>query len=113
MKREERAQQIWQVLVSAAHNHQIITYGELASLIGMGPGTLAGPLGCVMYYCEQNRIPPLTALVVQKKGGKPGHGLTSVNPKALDVNRQKVFAFRWFQRLPPSAQELADAHAAG
>lgn len=38
MKREQRAQQIWQVLVSAAQNHQIITYEELSALIGMGPG---------------------------------------------------------------------------
>lgn len=113
MKREERAQQVWQVLVSSAHNHQIITYGALAELIEMGPGTLAGPLGCVMHYCEQNRFPPLTALVVQKKLGKPGEGLTSVNPKTLDANRQKVFAFRWFERIPPSAQDFADAYAGG
>ena len=113
MKREERAQQVWQVLTSAAHNHQIITYGRLAELIGMGPGTLAGPLGCIMYFCEQQGLPPLTALVVQKRGGRPGQGLTSVNPKEIDEQRQKVYACWWFRRLPPSAQDFAEAYVEG
>jgi hypothetical protein len=79
----------------------------------MGAGTLAGPLGCIMYYCEQQNLPPLTALVVKKKGGKPGSGLISVQPSDLDARRQDVFREEWFKRLPPSAQELETAHENG
>jgi hypothetical protein len=110
MKREERAAQIWQVLTSAAHNRQIITYEEVARLIGMGPGTLAGPLGCIMYYCEQQGLPPLTSLVVKKRVGRPGVGLTSVRASELDAKRQEVFRHRWFRRLPPSPLSLATAY---
>jgi alkylated DNA nucleotide flippase Atl1 len=113
VKREERAQQIWQVLVSAAHDHQIITYAEVADLIGMGAGTLAGPLGCVMYYCQQQGLPALTSVVVRKQAGTPGVGLTSVEPDQLDSERQKVFRRTWFDNVPPSADALAKAYSAG
>lgn len=113
MKREERAQQAWLVLVSAAHNRQIVTYEDLASHIGMGAGTLAGPLGCIMHYCDQSGLPPLTSLVVRKKGGRPGSGLSKVRPADIDAKRQEVFRYRWFKRLPPSAEEFAIAFSNG
>lgn len=80
---------------------------QSAKTIGMGPGTLAGPLGCVMYYCALHKLPPLTALVVRKSGGRPGVGLTT----SEDVNkdRERVYGFNWFKRLPPSAEELSEA----
>jgi alkylated DNA nucleotide flippase Atl1 len=109
MTKSERAQQVWQVLVSAAHNRQVFTYGILANLIGMGPGTLARPLGCVMKYCEQQGLPPLTVLVVGKKTGTPGSGLETVDPRHKDEQREKVFQYKWFIRLPPSAEHLEAA----
>jgi hypothetical protein len=111
MTRSERGQQIWQVLVSAAHNRQILTYKLLAELIGMGPGTLATPLGTVMFYCKQRRLPPLTMLVVNSKMGKPGRGL----PQPGDQNRERerVFGYYWFKALPPSAPELEQAYKRG
>ena len=37
-----RALQIWQILISAAHNRQILTYGMLARMLGYeGAGVLA------------------------------------------------------------------------
>jgi hypothetical protein len=78
MKRQERAMQIWQVLIGAAHYRKKLTYGRLGKLIGMGAGTLAQTLGYVMRYCEKNDLPPLTVLVVNKVEGKPGSGLTTI-----------------------------------
>jgi hypothetical protein len=37
-----RAIQIWQVLISAAHNRQVLTYGIVADLIGVGQGRQRG-----------------------------------------------------------------------
>lgn len=34
MKRSERAMQVWQILVAAAHNRQSLTYGHVTSLRG-------------------------------------------------------------------------------
>ena len=112
MTRAERAAQIWQVLVSAAHHRQILTYEILADLIGIGPegkgaGTLAQPLGHVMEYCRANGLPPLTVLVVNKGTGQPGSGLTTI--KELHSDRERVFAHQWLRLRPPQVGELANS----
>lgn len=102
--RLERALQIWQVLISAAHNRQVLTYEIVADLIGVGTdgkGAIAMKfyLGILMRYCEANRLPPITALVVRKGLGRPGGGLRTLS-KNPDKDRENVFAFEWFKRGP-------------
>lgn len=109
MTSAERGMQIWVVLCGCAHNRQTITYKDLAQLIGMGAGTLARPLGHVMRYCESNDLPALTSLVVKTGGGKPGTGLTSVQPGAMDAMRERVFRHNWYDRLPPAVINLEGA----
>lgn len=98
----ERAVQVWRVLICAAHNRQTLTYEQLAKLIGMGDkgylvtGGPRGPLGGVYYYCERNKLPPLTCLVVGKNTGRPGEDFPG-----LDRQRERVFNYQWF-RLPPA-----------
>lgn len=109
MTRIERAAQVWQVLVAAAHYRQVLTYELLADMMGMGPegkgaGTLAQTLGVIMRYCDANKLPPLTVLVVNKKTGQPGRGLTTV--KELHTDREKVFAHMWYQMAPLQMEEL-------
>ncbi len=111
MTKVERATQIWPVLVAAAHNRQVLTYGLLADTIRMGPpgkgaGTLAHPLGVIMRYCKANRLPPLTVLVVNKTTGQPGKGLKTI--KELHTDRERVFRYRWYEALPPQISELQD-----
>ena len=54
------ALQIWLILIGKASNRQTITYGSLAEMLGFeGAGTLARMLGHVMFYCQQNELPPL------------------------------------------------------
>jgi len=68
-----RAVQIWQILISKAHNRQTITYGILADLLGFkGAGVFAYKLNHIMNFCIQNNLPHLTVLVVNKETGKPG-----------------------------------------
>jgi uncharacterized protein involved in copper resistance len=98
MKRSERAMQIWQILISAAHNRQVLTYKIVGELTGMGSGTQVQTLGIIMRYCKSKRLPPLTSLVVNKATGKPGEGLTTV--VKLDRDREMVFGYNWFARQP-------------
>jgi hypothetical protein len=97
--REERALQIWQVLIGAAHHRQTITYDMLNELIDMG-GTivLSKPLDLIMQYCRDHDLPPLTVLVVGKHTGVPGPGLTTVTD--TDADRERVFGYPWYA-LPP------------
>jgi hypothetical protein len=100
MTSAERAVQIWQVLIGAAHHRQTITYEELTKLIGMGDKGFViagkkGPLGRVAWYCERKGYPPLTCLVVGRNTGRPGTEFSD-----LDVQREKVFEKPWYN-LPP------------
>jgi hypothetical protein len=110
MDKYDRALQIWQVLISAAHNRQILTYEIVAELIGLGrQGAIAiGPayLGILKSYCIANRLPPITALIVKKKGGKPGAGLSDALTKHPDEDREKVFTRQWFKMKPLTRLDL-------
>ena len=109
-RNEARAQQIWQILLSAAHNRQVITYKILAKLIGYkGGGVLGDPLAYIAYWCKDNELPPLTSLVVNEKTGLPGEGIPI---KKAPTYREKVYAFDWFKIVPPTREELRQSYEA-
>jgi len=100
----ERALQIWQILISAAHNRQVLTYEIVGKHIGLGPQALANHLGHIMNHCDRNGLPPLTVLVVKKGPGRPGKGLTTT--KNLDEDRERVFTHNWFGLKPLETTDL-------
>ena len=103
-----RALQIWLILIGKAHNRQTMTYEQLAELLGYGgAGTMAQLLGHVYHFCSQNELPPLTALVVNKKTGLPGQGLPATD---LHAQRELVFRYRWYEMFPPTLEQLAQAY---
>jgi hypothetical protein len=109
--RPARGLQIWQILIGKAHNRQTITYGQLAELLGFeGAQVLAQPLGHVYYYCQQRKLPLLTAIVVKQDSGLPGHDLSGVD---LNRSREDVFAFDWYGIWPPTPDELRAAYEQG
>jgi hypothetical protein len=93
-------------------NRQTLTYKRLANYMwhGKGAGVLANSLGHVAYFCILNRLPPLTSLVVNEKTGLPGDGIPI--EKSLS-KREKVFAFDWFDIMPPTPEELRSAASEG
>ncbi|MCE7894835.1 MAG: hypothetical protein DYH12_34885 [Sorangiineae bacterium PRO1] len=100
--------QIWQILVGSAFRRELLTYSDVAERCGHNSKrVLAKQLGRIMYYCSQNKLPPLTALVVGKTAGKPGRGLAYAGD--LDRHRERVFATRWYLIYPPTAEELRAA----
>lgn len=106
-----RALQIWQILIGKAHNRQILTYGMLAKMLGLkGAEILAQPLGHIMWYCQQNNLPPLTILVVNQDTGLPGKGLTGTR---LDADRESVFRYDWYSLVPPTPDALREAYVEG
>lgn len=102
-----RAQQIWQILISYASNKQLVTYGELADIIGFGgAGVLAHPLGHIMNYCQKNELPPLTSIVINQESGAPGVGLTAIQEyNSLDLARIDVFHYEWYKIIPPVVED--------
>jgi len=106
--RPERAQQIWLILIGKAANKQLMTYKELAEILGYkGSGVFADTLDHIACYCIQNNLPGLTCLVVNEETGVPGGGIPVADPEA---ERMKVFSNQWYKLFPPSPSELKEAY---
>ena len=98
--REIRTRKAWQVLVARATNRQTITYGELVALIGhpRSARTIGrGDLDPISQYCAENAMPDITAIVVQKRTGRPALVRTV---KDVDAERELVYEYRWFAATP-------------
>lgn len=104
----ERALQAWIILVGMAMRRETTTYKRLSvKMFGHeAPGVLATILGHIMYFCEQNALPPLTALVVNTETGRPGDGLNCDEPEAA---RERIFAYDWYDCYPPKVRQLEEA----
>lgn len=110
-KHPARAVQAWQILVSAAMNRQTLTYKKLAMLMygRNAAGVLDKILGHIAYYCIDNKLPPLTSIVVGKRRGTPGRDIPIVFSK-LDKERERVYAGDWYDVYPPSAEKLHESY---
>ncbi|MEK7780321.1 MAG: hypothetical protein AAB370_02335 [Verrucomicrobiota bacterium] len=104
MTKYERAQQLWSILVLAARNRQVLTYGMIEKATGLVRPSIGQMLSPIQNYCLNRKLPPLTILVVKDKSGMPGDGFIAAAdiPKA----QQDVFAYDWFDWGCPQTPEL-------
>ena len=107
MKINERAWQTWPVLTLAARNRQILTYQILGRLTGMQARGLGQVLEQIQSYCLLNKLPPLSALVVNKGTGLPSIGFVATTdaPRAF----VEVFEHDWLGTACPTPDQLAEA----
>jgi hypothetical protein len=104
-----RALQAWQYLIGKAANRQIVKYDELSLLMGYPTNNpLAYILGCIMSFCRQNNLPPLTVIVVGRYG-VPGEGFTAEKMEDYPQRREDVFNYPWFKIFPPTIDEFQKA----
>ena len=108
-KSSVRALQAWQYLIGKAANRQLVQYDELSELMGYPDNRPLGSiLGCIMFYCKQNKMPPLTLIVVNKSG-VPGSGFTAEVLKNYPKRREAVFDFSWYKMIPPTIDQFQQA----
>lgn len=107
MNVSERAWQVWSLLAFAARNRQTLTYEIVAQLTGMATPGLGAVLEPIQSYCLLNKLPALSALVVNKGTGLPGTGFIA----AEDVPREfiRIFNQDWLAVGCPSPDALAEA----
>ena len=72
-------------------------------------GVLNRILGHIGFYCNDNKLPILTSIVVGKKRGAPGKAIP-IDLVKIDQEREKVYKKDWFNIYPPTAEELSAAH---
>ncbi|UOF13020.1 hypothetical protein IEQ11_14755 [Lysobacter capsici] len=108
----DRALQAWQILISAAMSRQTLTYKGLSRLMYQkdAAGVLDKILGHVAFFCKDHRLPALTSIVVGKGRGTPGADIP-VNPSIMDRAREQVYAYDWYNVVPPAPAELAASFA--
>lgn len=103
----ERAVQAWIILVGAAMNRQTLTYEGLSERMYQkkAAGVLDAILGHIAFYCNHKELPALTSIVVGKKRGTPGADIP-IDLAQRDAERERVYAFDWFDVYPPTSAEL-------
>lgn len=108
-----RAVQAWQILVGRARDRQTLTYESLSEVMFQKPaaGVLAAILGHIAFFCGDEGLPPLNCIVVGKHVGTPGHGIPT-NPADVDAERERVYAYDWFNLYPPTESALKAAYDA-
>lgn len=107
-----RALQAWQILVGKAMNRQTITYEGLSKLMysKSAAGVLASILGHVAFFCNENGLPPLTAIVVNSTSGLPGEHIPVDDLAKLNEKREEVYRHDWYDVYPPSEDDLGAAY---
>jgi putative restriction endonuclease len=108
MTREERAQQLWSVLVLAAHNRQVFTYEIVGQSCGLPAPSIGDFLRPIQQYCTENGLPPLTSIIVNKNTGLPGGGFIAA--ENVPLAQMQTFSRNWLEEQAPSAEQLADAY---
>jgi len=86
---------LWPHLVEAGKARQTITYTEAAQVIGTNPLSVGHALGPIQAYCLENRLAPLTVVVVGKTSGLPGDGFIAWNAQDLPSASEAVRLQNW------------------
>lgn len=107
MRREERAQQLWSILVLAARNRQVLTYELVAQACGVPAPSIGDFLRPIQQLCTEKDLPPITSLIVNKSTGLPGDGFLAEN---VPIAQIQSFAHDWLAFQAPSAEDFADAY---
>ncbi len=96
VNQEERAYRAWKILATVASNSNgLITYGELAKEIGVHPRAVRYVLGVIQAYCLDQKLPPLTILVVNAQNGAPSSGFIAWDVEDLPEGLRKVRKYAW------------------
>jgi alkylated DNA nucleotide flippase Atl1 len=111
MTATQRAQQFWSVLVFAAREQKVVSYGMLARMTGMA-NEGGRELGYIFYYCKKNKLPLLNLLAINKDTGRPSKGRPA-NLSDLPVQQARVFVYDWLKHGVPPIKALEEAEKWG
>lgn len=98
---ENAANVLWPELVKAAKNKKLLYYNELAPLIKTNSLSVGRGLDPIQNYCLEAKLPPITAIVVNKATKKPGDGFIAWDIDNLKDAFSAVFNYDWQHMLNP------------
>ncbi len=99
---EKRARKAWKYLVKLAQSGETTTYGEVAGRQGLHHRSAQWFLGVIQRECRQRGLPPLQALVVNKRTGRPGGGYVASARSGRGYRKavRAVQAYKWSKAAP-------------
>ena len=98
-----RAKRAWPYLAKRANSgKEPYTYKELCDKLGLHHRAAGFFLGVIQEHCHKNKLPPLQALVVNKKTRLPGSGYygSQRNHASHQKALNKVRAKQWQIKAP-------------
>jgi putative restriction endonuclease len=99
----QRAAQAWPVLTETASQGTKISYLHLAQRLGIHHRPIRFVLAVIQDHCLNEKLPPLTILVVSQGRGLPGEGFIAWNVDDLDEGYRLVYAYPWGELPNPFA----------
>jgi putative restriction endonuclease len=95
VRRYELANLAWPELVHAAREGRLMTYKDLAPVLGF---RAARPVKFAMWpiqdLCIEKKLPPLTSIVINSATGRPGQGFVAWSGDPAEA-QNAVFEFDW------------------
>ena len=97
-----RARVAWPILSKLAHKGKKITYGELSGFLGLHHRSARWFLGVIQEECIRQDLPPIQAIVVNKRTGVPGAGYvaTGRHGKVYRRSVRRVHEYAWSKKAP-------------
>lgn len=92
---EHAAGVLWNILVAAARAGKTTTYKAVSGPLDTNPLSVRNALEPIQAYCMANRLPPLTAIVVNSSTGLPGPGFIAWDVDDIAQANALVFGFSW------------------
>jgi hypothetical protein len=107
MNLSDEAVLLWPVLVLAARNQQILSYGEIYGFTGIPAVGQGRPLGLIDAYCQSKGFPRLNVIAVSRETGLPGDKLPAphMTQEGMMIEKAKVFVFDWSAVEPKPRRE--------
>ena len=106
-----RAAAIWEVLAARASASKTLTDKSLSEEVNVHHRALRHALEVIQIYCLTNKLPHLTALVVNSTTGVPGAG-NNFDDTKLEKEYLRIFQYNWKAILNPFNNEnLKNTHS--
>ena len=96
----QRAANAWPLLTETAASQSKITYADLAQHLGIHPRPIRYVLGVIQDYCLGEKLPPLTILVVNRRG-VPSEGFIAWDVDDLAEGYRLVYGYPWHELPNP------------
>ncbi len=99
----QRAFRAWPVLTESAAQGTTITYVQMGDRLGIHWRPVRYVLGVIQDHCLEEKLPPLTILVVNQRFHEPGEGFIAWDVDDLQEGYRRVYAYPWHQLPNPFA----------